>query len=274
MYADLNADSHIESRFNGWDFAINTASFTYSLAGAGLAGYGAASLVCGDLDAAVQCVALIALGLMSLCLVTYSIGLYEALRAKKTNLYANNPPSSAPDLLTRIEWIAVRGFGTTFKLGRECISSELPPWSIESCPVEELADLKAWDLSNYTASILLSREDYLQKVNMLSLLWFKSEHPNLFEKLLADERLPNEKRRFIQGDFSEFVAFHRIVNTKLEEAKELFGFNDQMTEQELNRKYRKLTLQYHPDKFKGDSEKEEEFKRLGELRDELKKCCF
>ena len=306
MHAYINADGYAKFHFDGWDCVAKSLSVGCHITACGTVGGAVGSLISGNLVAAVQCAALGAIGLMAFVFVNYSIGLYETLRSKQANFYSDNPPSSAPDLYTRLHSAVFEaGFLATFELGRESVWTMSSPRSIESRPVAELTGIFAATLSNYAASVLLSREEYLHEVSIEKLHEFRLWHPDLFKKLLNDERLSSQKResirescpypdgidetesqinstlKMIESFFGSRRGFCNLSFFKfsgdselLKEAEAEFDFHDQMTEQELDRKFRKLVLKCHPDKFPGNSEKEEEFKRLGKLRDELKICYF
>ena len=51
---------------------------------------------------------------------------------------------------------------------------------------------------------------------------------------------------------------------------QILGLNRNASEEEIKKAYRKLAVEYHPDKHKGDKAKEEKFKEISEAYDTLK----
>ena len=50
---------------------------------------------------------------------------------------------------------------------------------------------------------------------------------------------------------------------------EVLGVGRSVTQEEIKKAYRKLALQHHPDKHKGDKKAEEKFKEIGEAYEVL-----
>ncbi|WP_418185434.1 J domain-containing protein [Aliarcobacter vitoriensis] len=78
----------------------------------------------------------------------------------------------------------------------------------------------------------------------------------------------NEFKNFDYNSFnnSNFQGNFYTQSSKLDEAKEFFGFTTNPTKEEVKKRYKELAKQYHPDLNGGDDEK---MKKLNEYRDIL-----
>jgi len=77
----------------------------------------------------------------------------------------------------------------------------------------------------------------------------------------------NEFRNFDFNSFNNnnFQGFY-AQNSKVEEAKNFFGFSQNPNKEEIKKRYKKLAKKYHPDLNGGNDEK---MKKLNEYRDIL-----
>lgn len=100
-----------------------------------------------------------------------------------------------------------------------------------------------------------------------------------FEKKVEelDRHYQNEISFRIVGPLPPYsfstLEIKKVGFTEVSEAKKMFGLGDEATPGEIRKMYRDLTKKFHPDKFPGDPEAQERFKRITKAYQMLSEYC-